>query len=123
MIESIIVGLVTGLISGGISGYVVYLITKRREEKYQLFCFWHNFLFRALEHCEIYFPIEQLQHLSEIGGEGTVWHKAIYEIFDCVNPYGHENKEFSEEQARLSKNVTIALEELYEWGKKNNVKK
>lgn len=122
LIENIIVGLVTGLISGGASGYIVYLITKKREEKYQLFCYWHNYLFKALDHCKMRIPIEELQYLSKIGGKGTVWHNAMYEIFDCLNPYGHENTEFSDEQTRLSENVFIALKELYRWGTENKVK-
>lgn len=121
MIVDILIGLVTGLISGAISGYIVYCFTNKREENKRVFQFWEDFLYHTLEKCEMYIPIEEIREKGKIGEGGTDWDNAITAIWDQINPYGHEDTVFSDEQVELSENVMIALKELYKWAKRNNL--
>ena len=122
VLENMVIGLLTGLISGGISGYLIYLITKNREKKYQVYLYWETFLFKAMDDCQMYIPSEALHYISDVGGSESIWYKAIKEILDLQNPYPIENREFSEQENKIAENVLIALEELGKWKKKNHLK-
>lgn len=119
---NILSSLITGLISGCISSYIIYRLTKKRDEKYRLYYYWQDFLFKTMEKNEIYFPSEQIRALSKIGKKDSRWYNSINEILDIINPYENEEREFSEEETRLAENVLIALEELNKWAKKNKLK-
>lgn len=109
------------LITGLVSGYAVYCFTKRREENRRIFQFWEDFLYQALGKCEMYIPIEEIREKSKIDKKDSEWDKAITAIWDQLNPYGHKNIEFSDKQEELSRNVIIALTELYKWGKSKRI--
>lgn len=121
--RDILIGVFSGIISGVISGFIVYLITKRREQIQFIYQYWEDFLFKAMERNEIYMPTEQLRYIDEVGEKGSEWYKAIHEILDVLNPFELEDREFNEEETKLAKNVLIALRELSQWAKKNKVKK
>jgi hypothetical protein len=122
MAQDIIIGLITGLVSGVLSGYLVYFITKRREQKYQVCLYWETFLYKALGECEMYIPSEAIYYASEVDKSGSAWFKAILGILDLQNPYPEENRELNEREAKMFENVSIALEELEKWKKKNHLK-
>lgn len=122
MARDIIIGLITGLISGALSGYLVYLITKRREKKYQVYLYWETFLFRAMDDCKVFFPSEALHYIGEIDKSGSDWYKAIQEILDLQNPYPTEDRVFNEREAKIAENVLVALEELAKWKKRHRLK-
>ena len=122
MIQDIIVGLITGLVSGALSGYLVYLVTKRREKKYQVYLYWETFLFNAMDDCKVFFPSEALHYISEIDKSGSDWYKAIQAILDLQNPYPVEEREFNERETKIAENVLTALRELGKWKKKNHLK-
>ena len=117
LIVNVIIGLVTGLLSG----VIVYVATKRREEKTQIYQFWFTFLFGALRQCEIYIPVEILQKMSPIGGKDSEWHKAIFSIIDDTRPFELEDREATEQEERISNNVMIALKELDKWKNANHI--
>lgn len=121
MYSDIFVGIITGFISGIASGFLVYRITKKREERYAVSQFWENYLFGILEKCEIYIPKELISKRTVIGDENTEWYKAIQNIIDISHPFGHEDIEFTEEQEQISNNVLIALDELNKWKKANKL--
>ena len=122
MWKDIIIGLTTGLISGGISGYVVYILTKRREKKYEAYHYCQDFLFTTLEKCEMYIPSELLGYVAIINKDkNSLWRKNIQQILDITNPYGYNHKVFSEKETELSDCVISALEELQNWKKKNHL--
>lgn len=122
MAQDIIIGLITGLVSGALSGYLVYLITKRREEKYQVYLYWETFLFRAMDDCKVFFPSEALHYINMIDKSGSDWYKAIQEILDLQNTYPIEDRVFDEREAKIAENVIIALKELGKWKKKHRLK-
>ena len=124
MAQDIIIGLITGLVSGAVSGYLIYLITKRRERKYQVCLYWETFLYKALGECEMYIPSEAIYYASEVDKSGSAWHEAILEIFDLQDPYPVEGVELDEDEreAKMFENVLIALKELEKWKKKNHLK-
>ena len=122
MAQEIIISLITGLVSGTLSGYLVYVLTKRREKKYQVYLYWETFLFRALDDCKVFFPSEALHFISEIDESGSDWYKAIQEILDLQNPYPVEDRVFDERETKIAENVIIALKELGKWKKKHRLK-
>ena len=69
----------------------------------------------------MFIPNEVIHNISCIGDEDSKWHKAIYNILDDTNPFGHENKVMSEKENRIFDNTIIAIEELYKWKKKNKL--
>lgn len=71
MYTDILIGLMTGLVSGIASGFIVYLITKQKEENRFIFQFWMDFLFKVMERNEVYCPTEQLRYISKVGKKGS----------------------------------------------------
>ena len=122
MLIDIIIGLSTGLVSGLLSGYLVYIYTKNREKKYQVYLYWETFLFKAMGECKMYIPSESLNYISDVGEAGSEWYKAIKEILDLQNPYPVEDREFDKRETKIAENVLKALEELGKWKKKNHLK-
>lgn len=116
------IGLITGIVSGFITGYIVYFATKRRERKYEAYYYWSKFLFSALEKCEMYIPIENLNYRFMIDKKkDSRWQSSTQKIIDYINPFGHEDREFSDEENDFFNNIIIALEELENWRKKNHL--
>lgn len=113
---------IAGLISGVVSGLLVYCFTKKREEKYRLYYYWQDYLFKVMEKNEVYMPTEQLRNISAIGDKGSKWYQSVFEILNLTNPFEIQEKEFSEEGTKLAENVLIALNELGKWAKKNKLK-
>lgn len=95
MYTDILIGLMTGLVSGIASGFIVYLITKQKEENRFVFQFWMDFLFKVMERNEVYCPTEQLRYISKVGKKGSKWYGAIKEILSIIDPFEVEEKEFS----------------------------
>ena len=122
MYTDILIGLMTGLVSGIASGFIVYLITKQKEENRFVFQFWMDFLFKVMERHEVYCPTEQLRYISKVGKKGSKWYGAIKEILSIIDPFEVEEKEFSKEGSLLAENVIIALGELSAWAKKKRIK-
>ena len=118
----IVIGLATGLISGFVSGYIVYLITAKKERERQLYRYWTDFLFKAMEKNEVYIPSEQLRNALYIGPVGSRWYESINTILNIMNPYEIEDKEFSEEGTILADNMLIAYEELGKWAKGKRIR-
>lgn len=121
ILENLGVGIISGVISGMITGFMVYRVTKKREEKYEIYLFWKRFLFDSLKECEIDIPCEQLELIGKIGGKDSNWYKAIYTILDEMNPFGHENTEFTEGQEKIAESFKVAYQELETWRKKNRL--
>ena len=118
----IAIGLATGLVSGGISGYIVYIFTKRREKEYEAYHYCQNFLFSTLEKCELHIPVELLSYISVISKDkNSLWRKNIQQILDLTDPYEHNDKILSEDEAELSNCVISALGELQKWKKKKRL--
>ena len=90
------------------------------EKKYQIYYFWNNFLFDTLRHCDLFIPDETLNNISVVGGKNSEWHKAIYAILDDINPF-QEERQLSDREERIFRNVVTALRELYKWQKKNHL--
>ena len=119
----ILIGLLTGLISGLLSGYFVYLFTKHREKKYEIYQFCIQFLFNTLEKCEMYIPYKDLHYLFYVNKDkNSLWRKSIQKIIDFKNPFGHENRVMSDKENELVENISTALTELDKWKKKNHLK-
>lgn len=81
MYTDILIGLMTGLVSRIASGFIVYLITKQKEESRFVFQFWMDFLFKVMERNEVYCPTEQLRYISKVGkreASGMVLLKKFY---------------------------------------------
>ena len=125
IVISLIIGLITGFISGLISGYIVYKITKKREEKYEAYLFCRNFLFSAMEKCEMYVPMAILEYIAIINPDvNSRWNQAMQNILHYMNPFGHEDKEMSEEENIFFENIMDALEELNKsWKKDKSLRK
>lgn len=121
MAYDILVGLAAGLVSGLASGWIVYLLTKWREKKYQAYYFCHAFLFDTLKRCEMYIPVDVLRYLSVVGDKSSEWHKAVYQILDDTRPFPPEDRELTEQENRIAENVMIALKELNIWARKNHL--
>lgn len=119
--DEVIIGFSTGLVSGLLSGYLVYLLTKRREQKYFLYNFWRSYLYDTLKHCEMYVPIEKLNHISAIDNRDSVWGNAIFAILNDTRPFELDDRELTEHESRIADNVFIALQELDKWKKKNKL--
>lgn len=118
----VMIALITGIISGFITGGIVYLVTKHRERKYEVYNYCRSFLFSALEKCEMYIPDKALTYLSAINrDENSRWRISTRKILDYINPFGHEEKEFSKEENDFFENVKTALEELEEWKKRKHI--
>lgn len=117
----IAVGLSTGMVSGLASGYLVYKLTKRRENKYQLYFFCRNYLFDTLLHCKMYLPVKKLEKLFAIDTMESTWGKAIYAIIDDTRPFPLDDDEMSERESRIAENVLVALKELEKWKKENHL--
>ena len=112
IIENIVLGLISGIISGIITGFLVYWITKKRENKYRAFCNLRSFVFRVLEKCEIHIPIDILEDLKTLAGNNKRLKDSLKEIVDCIHPKNSEDIEYSEEEIRLFNSIQIAIEEL-----------
>lgn len=122
MLCDILIGLVTGSLSGILSGYLVYLLTKKREKKYEIYRYCMNFLFMTLQKCEMYVPYEELEYFSSVSNDkNSVWQISIQKILDLTNPYGQEDKVFSEKENELANCVISAISELNKWKKKNHI--
>jgi hypothetical protein len=112
----IIISVVVGLLSGIVSSTIVYIVSKKREEKNQIFNYWNNYLFSALKECDMHFPnIEGLSSISKVGKQGSKWYSAILNIEDILHTENSENRVLSQAEIELSENVIIALGELYRW--------
>lgn len=121
LLLDICIGLSTGLISGLISGIAVYWLTKRREKKYQTYYLWRSYLFDALRHCEMYIPVDLLDQLSDMGGKESEFGKAVYAILDDTRLFDTEDRELTDRENRIAKNVLTALKELGHWKKQNHL--
>lgn len=123
LVCNIVVGLITGLVSGVISGYIVYVITKKREQKYEAYYYCRQFLFSALEKCEMYIPIDLLHFRAVIDKNvESRWYKSTQDIIDYLNPKNHENKEYTAQEQEIFKNFEIAFTELEDWKNRNRLK-
>lgn len=118
---NILCDILVGLITGCISGMLVYIMTTRREYKYQTYRFWENYLLDAFKYCEMYIPAEALNNMSIVGGKDSKWNTAIFEILDDTRPFPAEDRELTEKEIRLSNNLRIALKELNAWAIKNHL--
>ena len=117
-IIDITIGLSTGMIAGIISGLITYFITKKHEKKKEIYDYWQNYLFSALEKCEMHIPSDSLFSTRNIiGREGSDWDNAILTIEHLLHPYNSEEKIMSEDDQSLFNNVVIALQCLSEWKK------
>lgn len=67
----------------------------------------------------MYVPRETIEHLKYIKDKDSKFHQAIQNILDIINPYGHEDREMSEEENKLFDNSEIALNELEKWKNKS----
>ena len=119
---NILISLLTGFISGFASGYVVYILTKKREEKNDIYRYWENYLYKTLENCEICIPAESLSNIAYIGDKNSDWYKAIQKIIELTDQFSDSNNELTEKQEEIFQNVLIALKALYEWKKQNKLK-
>ena len=117
----IVVSIVTSLITGVISGWVVYLWTKQRDKKYQVYYFWRGYLFDALRHCEMYVPNKVLSQIPDVGGKESAFEKAIYAILDDTRPFDAEDREMTDREDRIFNNVIAAMDELEKWKKRNHL--
>ena len=119
-----IVGIATGLVAGVISSAIVYVITKKREEKEKIYTYWTIYLFNVMKEFKVWFPAEELMYSGKVGKHGSEWSKAIDEIITLTQPYAVEDRMFSEKETKLAQNVIIALNELGKWyGKKKTKNK
>lgn len=116
----IIVSLIIGLISGAISGFIVYIFTQRFEKKIQAYNYLETFLFDTLKECEMFIPSALLHQVGYIDDKNKSLYKAIQNVLDYVNPYGHEDKVLSDREEKISDSVMTALEELYKRKKTTN---
>lgn len=117
LLRDIFIGFITGLASG----WLVYLFTKYREKKYQVYYFWRSYLFDVLKHCEMYIPVNLLEQLSIIGGKESDFGEAIYAILDDTHPFDTEDRELTDREIKLANNVIKALGELDKWQKQNRL--
>lgn len=120
--EAVIIGMSTGIISGFLSGFLVYFITKKKEQNQYIYRYWMDFLYKAMEHVEIYIPSEQLRYILKIDKEGSDWYTSIQAILDALNPFDMNNRVFSESETNLANNILVALKELNAWAKRNHIK-
>ena len=118
----IVINSLVGLVSGVISGLVVYWLTKRREHKYQIYFYWHNYLWGLMNEFELYFPKEKIDNAKRLKGASKEWEEVITYILHSQNKFGYENKEYTEEESELFEKVLIAIGELEKWKKKNRLK-
>lgn len=122
MLFDILIGICTGLLSGVLSGYFVYLVTKKREKNSETYRYCMRFLFMILQKCEMYVPYEELEYFSYVNKDkNSVWQTSIQKILDLTNPFGHEDKVFSEDEKELTDCVINAIDELNKWKKKNHI--
>ena len=116
----IIINVIISLICGFVSGLVVYILTKRKEKQKEIYNYWYKFLFDALEHCEMYIPVETLKNIKYVDNKNGKFHTAIQNILDNINPYGHEDKYMSDKEIEIFNNFEIAFEELNKWKNKQH---
>ena len=120
----IVISVIIGLLSGIVSSTIVYIVSKKREEKNQIFNYWNNYLFSALKECDMYFPsIDSLSSISRVGEQGSKWYTAILNIEDILHSENSENRVLSQTEIELSENVTTALVELYQWNNRKRLHK
>ena len=118
---NISVSLLSGIISGVISSLIVYFVTKNRERKYRTYAYWESFLFHALNRFGIEVPTEALEYLTDVGDNGSRWHKAMNNVMDILYKPNVESREITDEEEKLFNNVGIALDELSKWAKANKL--
>ena len=124
IVYNLLIGLGTGVISGLITGYIVYKLTKKREENYETYLFCSKFLFSALEKCEMYIPVDTLNYISKIDENvDSPWRTSTQNILDYINPFGHEDKELSNKEHELLENFMTAFGELEKWKNKKHLYK
>lgn len=116
MLINIAISLLTGLISGIVSGFILYKITKREEQRRQVFLFWQKYLFDSLQYCDMYLPIDMLSNLAPVGGANSKFGQAIIHIMDILHPENSEDKVMSDEENELFEQFEIAWKELMKWG-------
>ena len=112
------VGLLAGLVSGVVSGLFVSFLIRKHEKKRDLYLFWKNYLYRALNECNIYLPIAELENVKYIGGKGTKWHEAVNELLHHTKPDWQEMFSPEEHEAAVIKCYEIAIGELEKWNKR-----
>ena len=110
-----IVGILTGLVAGLASSTIVYVITKKKENKEKYYLYWLVYLFKVMQNCAVWFPIEELLNIDKVGKKGSEWYKAINEIMELTRPYQLEDREFDETKSKIAQNVIVALNELGNW--------
>ncbi len=110
-----VVGIITGLISGIVSSVLVYIWTKKKENKEKYYNYWITYLFNVMKECKVWFPIEELLYIDKVGKKNSEWYKAINNILDLTRPYELEDRVFNEHETEISKNVLIAMNELGKW--------
>lgn len=110
-----IIGMATGLLSGFISSTVIYIVTKRSEEKEKIYSYWIVYLFNAMKKCELWFPAEELLYIDKVGKKDSEWYRAVNEIIDLTKPFEIEDKVFDEKESKIAQNVLIAINELGKW--------
>ena len=113
--EGILINIITGIISGLLSGGIVYLITKKREQKYQTYYYLVDFLCRSAEDCRVEIPLDVSRHASQVGDRTSLWGKAINTIIEERRKFEISDEEIPEEYVRLSSSILVAFKELNKW--------
>lgn len=122
MLYDILIGVCTGMVTGIISGWIVYILTKRREEEYETYRFWYFYLLDALKYCDLHIPIDALHQIpADVGAEST-WSKTFISLYDHIHHAELLDLEASEQDQAIFNDITVLFEELNKWKAKHHIK-
>ena len=119
--DNVTVSVIIGLITGIVSGFIVYILTKRREQNYYIYHYFQEFLFGVITKMGVKIPIDTIRNAEIVGGRKSTWGQALYEIYDAIYKDNIENVELSSEEESLFETTMTAISELEAWKKKKHL--
>lgn len=117
-IWDILIALITGIIAG----FIVDYFARKREKKRSMYLMWMSFLMKALEKCEMYIDYGKLNNMPKFKNDDNTFKNAIFAIYDIIFPENHIEKEYTDTDNELFRNIQIAFNELNKWKDENRIR-
>lgn len=117
----IVLSIIVGVVSGILSGAIIYIVTKHREEKYRIYYYLLDYLYKTMNQLKVEIPSELLRCAAKVGDKESAWGKSIYEVIDLTRQYDLDDRIYRKDEEQLAKSVLAALNELNKWGKREHI--
>lgn len=85
-IKDILISLLTGVVAGFISSFGVSIYFEIRNKQRRIEEFWRDYLWKSLEYCKMFIPIELIEMLKPFGGQKGRFGTAVININDILYP-------------------------------------